>query len=174
MPVFRHGVFAKRIVRRTWPVLFVTLLAAAACSRRHPIPERLQARLKPVPDAVRPDLSRDEGEQALARQLRVAPVPAEDGEHKSNPVFPTRETLAEFYANNGHRLAWSDDSGQILPATKTLLDALRRARDHGLDPEDYPLGRLDLLGAEIGRAPLDDAAVARLADFDLLMTAAFF
>jgi murein L,D-transpeptidase YcbB/YkuD len=156
------------------PVLFVVLLATTACGPRHPIPERLEARLKSVAEVERPDLSRDEVEQALARQLRVAPVPAEDGENRSNPVFPTRETLTEFYANNGHRLAWSDDSGQILPPAKTLLDALRRAREHGLDPEDYPLSRLDLLEAQIGKAPLDDAAVARLADFDLLMTAAFF
>src|SRR5438270_3272277 len=176
MPLFRfpRAVAMRSVLRRAWPVLFVVLLAAAACGRRHPIPERLEARLKSVADAARSDLSRDEVEQALARQLRVAPVPAEDGEHKSNPVFPTRETLTEFYANNGHRLAWCDDSGKVLPPTKTLLDALRRAGEHGLDPEDYPLNRLDLLGAQIGKAPLDDAAVARLADFDLLMTAAFF
>ncbi len=43
-----------------------------------------------------------------------------------------------------------------------------------MDPEDYALSRLDLLEAQIGKRPLDDAAVARLADFDLLMTAAFF
>jgi hypothetical protein len=112
-----------------------------------------------------PDLSRDEVQQALARQMRLAPVPAKGGKSPSNPVFPTRETLTEFYATNGHRLAWCDDSGKLLPSTKTLLDALRRAGEHGLDPEDYALSRLDLLGAQIGKAPLDDAAVARLADF---------
>jgi L,D-transpeptidase YcbB len=101
-------------------------------------------------------------------------VPAEDRTHRSNPVFPTRETLTEFYAKNGQRLAWCDDSGKIRSATKTLLDALRRAGEHGLDPEDYALSRLDLLAEQIGRTPLDDAAVARLADFDLLMTASFF
>src|SRR3954471_1552166 len=171
---FPRVVAMRSVLRRGSPVLFVVLLAAAACGRRNPIPERLEARLKSVADVGRPDLSRDEVEQALARQLRVAPVPVEDGEHRSNPVFPTRETLTEFYANNGQRLAWSDDSGKILPPTKTLLDALRHAREHGLDPEDYPLSRLDLLGAQVGKGPLDDDAIARLADFDLLMTAAFF
>ncbi len=156
------------------PVLSVVLLAAAACGPRGPIPRRLEARLKSVAEVERPDLSRDEVEQALARQLRVAPVPVEDGKNLSNPVFPTRETLTDFYTNNGHRLAWCDDSGRILPSTTTLLDALRRAGEHGLDPEVYALSRLDLLGAQIGKPPLDDAAVARLADFDLLMTAAFF
>ena len=162
------------VPRRAWPVLFVVLFAAAACSPRDPIPRRLQARLKVVAGAERPDLSRDEVEQALARQLRMAPVPVEGGNNRSNPVFPTRETLAEFYANNGQRLAWCDDSGKLLPSTATLLDALRRAGEHGLDPQDYALGRLDLLVEQIGKPPLDAAAVARLADFDLLMTAAFF
>ena len=105
---------------------------------------------------------------------KVRPVPAESAENSTHAVFPTRETLVEFYANNGHRLAWCDEAGKILPSTKTLLDALRRADEHGLHPEDYALSRLDLLGSQIGKAPLDDAAVARLADFDLLMTAAFF
>ncbi len=171
---FRRVVAMRSVLRRAWPVLFVVLLAAADCGPCGPIPKRLEARLKSVADVGRPDLSRDEVEQALARQLRVAPVPAEGGENLSNPVFPTRETLTEFYVNNGHRLAWCDDSGRILPSTTTLLDALRRAGEHGLNPEDYALSRLDLLGAQIGKAPLDDAAVARLADFDLLMTAAFF
>lgn len=164
----------RSVLRRAWPVLFVVLFAAAACGPRGPIPRRLEARLKAGAEVERPDLSRDEVQQALGRQLREAPVPAGGGENLSNPVFPTRETLTEFYANNGHRLAWCDDSGRILPSTTTLLDALRRADEHGLDPEDYALSRLDLLEAQIGKPPLDDAAVARLADFDLLMTAAFF
>ena len=118
-------------------------------------------------------MSRDEVQEALARQMRVAPVPARGGQDPSHPVFPTRETLGAFYADNGQRLAWSDDSGKLRPATETLLDVLRTAGDHGLDMEDYALSRLQHLRAGIGQAPLDDAAVARLADFDLLMTAAF-
>ena len=130
--------------------------------------------MKSVADMGRPGLSRDEVQEALARQLSVAPVPAQAGENPSNPFFPTRETLTEFYPNNGHRLAWCDDSGRILPSTRTLLDALRRAGEHGLDPEDYALSRLDLLGSQVGKTPLDDTAVAQLADFDLLMTGTIF
>jgi murein L,D-transpeptidase YcbB/YkuD len=160
--------------RHAWPVLLVVVLTFAACNRPDPIPRRLDERLKSVTGAARLDLSRDEVEQALARQLRTAPVPTQGRKDSTNPVFPTRETLAEFYAKNGERLAWCDDSGGILPSATTLLDALRRAAEHGLDPEDYALSRLDLLRAQLGKAPLDDAAVARVADFDLLMTAAFF
>jgi murein L,D-transpeptidase YcbB/YkuD len=163
----------RSVLRNTLPVLGVVLLAAVACGPRDTIPGRLQARLRSI-TAARPDLSRDEVEQALARQLRVAPVPSAGKGTPSHPVFPTRDTLTEFYASHGHKLAWCDDSGRIRPSTTILLDALRRAGEHGLDPEDYALSRLDLLGAQIGKGPLDDAAVARLADFDLLMTAGFF
>ncbi len=150
------------------------VLVASACSASDLIPRRLEERLKSVGVVKHTDLSPDEVEQALVRQLRFVPVPAEGAKNSANSVFPTRETLAEFYANNGHRLAWCDEAGKTLPSTKTLLDALRLAGEHGLDPEDYALSRLDLLEAQIGKAPFDDAAVARLADFDLLMTAAFF
>jgi len=155
------------------PVLLAVLLATSDCSSSKSPPRYLEERLTSIVDVKTPDLSRDEVQQALARQMRVAPVPAKGGANLSNPVFPTRETLTTFYANNGHRLAWSDDSGKLLPSTRTLLDALRRAGEHGLDPQDYALDRLDLLSAQVGAGPLDDATVARLADFDLLMTAAF-
>jgi murein L,D-transpeptidase YcbB/YkuD len=150
------------------------VLLAAACGTADPIPRRLEERLKSIAAPARKGLTPDEIEQALARQLRVAPVPAAGGDNPATRVFPTRETLAQFYADNGQHLAWCDDSGKTLPAAATLLDALRRAGQHGLDPEDYALGRLVSLEAQIGKAPFDDAAVARLADFDLLMTAAFF
>lgn len=155
-------------------LVVVVLLAAVSCNPRDTISERLEARLKAIAGEERSDLSRDEVHQALIRQLREAPVPAEGGANQSNPVFPTRETLTEFYVNNGYQLAWCDDAGTVLPAVTTLLDALRRAGEHGLDPEDYALSRLDVLLAQFSKAPLDDAAVARVADFDLLMTAAFF
>jgi murein L,D-transpeptidase YcbB/YkuD len=147
---------------RVGPVLLAVLLASAACGSRDPIP------------AAPRGLRSDEVEQALARELRIAPVPAKGGTNPSRPIFPTRETLAEFYADYGQRLAWCDESGGILPSATTLLDALRRAPEHGLDPEDYALSRLDRLRGRLGTVPQGDAAFARLADFDLLMTAAFF
>src|SRR6185436_783176 len=155
------------------PIL-VVVLAVSACNANDTIPRRLKERLQPAPVPERTDLTPDEIEQALARQLRSAPVPAAGAKNQTNPVFPTRETLETFYARNEHRLAWCDEAGKIAPQAATLLDALRRAGEHGLDPEDYAVSRLDLLESDVGKAPLDDAAVARLADFDLLMTAAFF
>ena len=159
---------------RVWLVLLIAGVAAAACDARDPIPRRLEERLRLVAAAGPVNLSADEVEKALARQLRTAPVPSEGGASPTNPVFPTRETLAAFYTSNEHRLAWCDEAGKTVASTKTLLEALRRAGEHGLDPEDYALSRLELLEAPIGKSPLDDAAIARLADFDLLMTSAFF
>jgi murein L,D-transpeptidase YcbB/YkuD len=155
------------------PGLFIVLLAVVACSPRDPIPLRLVERLKSAA-GVDKNLTPDEVEQALTREMRSVPVPAEGAAHQPGKVFPTRETLATFYEQNGNRLAWCDPAGKVLPSANTLLETLRRAGDHGLDPEDYALSRLELLRAKIDQGDLDDAAVARLADFDLLMTAAFF
>jgi murein L,D-transpeptidase YcbB/YkuD len=89
-------------------------------------------------------------------------------------VFPTREALADFYATNGNRLVWCDDTGKVQPSTETFINALKRSDEHGLHPEDYALSRLEALKARIEKGRLDDASVARMADFDVLMTAAFF
>ncbi len=158
---------------RAGSLAIALLLVSAGCAPSDPIPEHLEARLNSIGNLGRPDLSRDDVQQALAQQMRVAPVPATGGKNPSHRAFPTRESLIAFYAANGHRLAWCDDGGKLLGATKTLLDALRSSGEHGLIAEDYALDRLDHLAAQIGKGPFDDAAVARLADFDLLMTAAF-
>lgn len=83
------------------------------------------------------------------------------------------ETLKEFYARRGHRLAWCDESGKLLPRTTALLDGLRRAGEHGLDAAAYGVDRLEASRAALGKGALDDAGVSRLADFDLLVTATF-
>jgi murein L,D-transpeptidase YcbB/YkuD len=162
-----------RSPRSVLPGLFIILLAALSCSSPDPIPSRLLERLKSAA-GVDKNLTPDEVEQALTREMRSVPVPAKGAAHQPGKVFPTRETLATFYEQNGNRLAWCDDAGKVLPSATTLLETLRRAGDHGLEPEDYALSRLDGLREKIGKGDLDDEAVARLADFDLLMTAAFF
>jgi murein L,D-transpeptidase YcbB/YkuD len=162
-----------RLYSRAWLSFIALILLVSACNPGSPTARRLEARLKSIRDLGKQDLSRDEMQQALARQMRVAPVLSKGGKNLSNPVFPSRETLTEFYANNGRKLVWSDDVGELRPAAETLLDALQHAREDGLDPEDYALNRLTTLKTQIGKTPLDDDAVARLADFDLLMTATF-
>ena len=168
---------AMRLTRYgTGPILAILVLLSA-CRDTGPIPRSLGARLQSLADSEKKELSPDEIQQALSRQLRVAPVPSQGGgtpATTASPVFPTRETLTGFYDTHQQQLIWCDESGKTLPRAHQLLDVLRRAGEHGLAPEDYAVVRLDALEAQLGKGGLDDAAVLRLADFDVLMTAAFF
>ncbi|HEU5180956.1 MAG TPA: L,D-transpeptidase family protein [Candidatus Polarisedimenticolia bacterium] len=154
-------------------MLCAFLGAALGCGSGSGVANRLQERLKDLVDTGRPDVSADEIEAALAHQLRAAPVPAKGANRPSSPAFPTRQTLREFYAQRGQKLAWCGESGRVLAAADTLLDALSRSGDHGLNPEDYELSRLERMrgGMKEARAK---AAVSEWADFDLLLTTAFF
>ncbi len=151
----------------------VFLGAMLGCSSGSGIADRLQERLKDLVDTGRPNVSPDEIEAALAHQLRVAPVPSKGANRPSSPAFPTHQTLREFYAGRGQKLAWCGESGRVLAAADTMLDALSRAGDQGLDPEDYSLARLQRMRQGMQDAR-DKAAVAQWADFDLLLTTAFF
>jgi len=166
--------FRSRASRRAGATLalLVLLLAGASCQSGSETAARLEERLKEMAQHGRPNATPDEIEQALARELRVAPVPAKGSNRPSSPAFPTRRTLRDFYAGRQQRLAWCDDTGRLLPAAGTLLEALRAARDQGLDPEDYALSRLERLRGEMKEKP--EKAVNSWADFDLLMTTAFF
>lgn len=146
--------------------LFVAVLAAVRCGN----PEALETRLQGL--FADSELSPNDVQQALSRELRAAPVPAREGETApDDATFPTRRTLTDFYRTHGHRLAWSDTSGKILPRARILLDTLRRADTHGLVPVDYALDQLEPLEARIDEGSVDET---QLADFDVLMTASFF
>jgi L,D-transpeptidase YcbB len=163
-----------RSARGRWGLAFSVLVLGAACGTDRPIQRVLEARLKSLADVGKPDLSSDDLRQALARQLRAAPKGAKEGPGASKAAFPTRGTLQDFYADNAYHLAWFEDTGRSRPSVKIFLEALRRAGDHGLDPEDYYLSGLQGRQERIGEAPLDESAASSLADFDLLMTSAFF
>ena len=139
--------------------LAVSLLLAG-CGSTDPIPERLRARLGRLGAAPKTELSTDEIETALARQLRVA-----------DTAFPTQRTLTAFYADRADRLTWSDDSGKPLPRAAQAIEVLQRSAEQGLAPDDYEIARLEALRPTPG-GRLDDAAATRLADFDVLLTAA--
>lgn len=83
-------------------------------------------------------------------------------------TFLARSALPGFYEARGFTPAWTDaDRG--LRRVDALLRAVRRADDHGLDPEVYHLAALDSLAAEARTQPLPRVA----ADLDLLATDAF-
>jgi len=67
-------------------------------------------------------------------------------------------------------LVWSGARGKPTPAAATLIAALRRAGEHGLNPEDYAASRLAALDKEVR----GNGSAERLADFDLLATVGCF
>ena len=94
-------------------------------------------------------------------------------EAAGEPVYAS-EALPRFYQARGFAPAWVDDRGP-LPAAREMAALLARTGDQGLRPENYHLDRIDrLLAAADGDAatgaPPDAAALARLADLDLLLT----
>jgi L,D-transpeptidase YcbB len=144
--------------------LVAVLILLVGCSGSEPFPDRMKARLQSVFDTNN-EPKPDEVRSALLRDLRIAPAGAS--------AFPSRETIDELYTKRTYRPAWSDESGKLVPETTALLEALSKAGDHGLDPEDYVAARLQALEKEIRQGKSDERAAARLADFDLLATAAF-
>ena len=131
----------------------------AACGRGEPAPAGIQTRLASV---FRDEPSPDETRNALVRQLRTAPA--------AGTAFPSRATIDGFYAAHGNRLVWSDANGKPTQASATLIAALRRAGEHGLNPDDYAPERLEAMDKQIRESSTAD----RLADFDLLATVALF
>jgi L,D-transpeptidase YcbB len=94
-------------------------------------------------------------------------------EAAGEPVYAS-EALPRFYQARGFAPAWVDDRGP-LPAAREVVALLAGTGDQGLRPENYHLDRIDrLLAAADGDAatgaPPDAAALARLADLDLLLT----
>jgi murein L,D-transpeptidase YcbB/YkuD len=146
--------------------LAVALVAVVGCGAEDPVPKGLKTRLDSVLDVARKEPTPDDVRDALVRQLRVA---GSDG-----AGFPSRDAVAAYYAKHGNLLIWSDSKGTAHPQRAVLLDALRRAGEQGLDPNDYAADRLLAMEKEIGDRPRDPNAASRLADFDLLATTSFF
>ncbi|HZN03930.1 MAG TPA: L,D-transpeptidase family protein [Candidatus Polarisedimenticolia bacterium] len=156
-------------------LLAALLSASPACRSGSSITNRLEEILGGISErGGRKEASAGEIREALQHQLRVAPVPAAGSNRPSSPAFPTRQTLVEFYARRSQRLVWTSESGAILPVADTLLEALERAGEHGLDPAEYAVASLERMRKQVGAARGGASAVTRWADFDLLLTTAFF
>jgi murein L,D-transpeptidase YcbB/YkuD len=130
-------------------------LVVTGCRGADPIPERLKARLASVFDVSNKEPTPDEVRAALARQLRRT---------SGSGSFPSQATVGDFYAKHGSHLIWSDAAGKPVPGAATLITALRRAGEHGLDPDAYATDRLESMEKE--------RSAEGLADFDLLATTA--
>jgi len=85
----------------------------------------------------------------------------------TQPRSQVDSMAARFYERRGRRPAWSD-SGVVSRQARGVLDALTRAAEEGLNPEDYPVAAIDSLLRRGGGAP---DSLWRL---DSLLTRAFF
>ena len=74
----------------------------------------------------------------------------------ASETCPACEALDRFYAAREGRMAWTGPIGAGRFAE--LLDALRTATAHGLDPDDYELARLEASRPERADRLLDEAA----------------
>jgi murein L,D-transpeptidase YcbB/YkuD len=83
--------------------------------------------------------------------------------------------IPEFYAARDYRPAWTG-AGALRPAAAELLAAIASVDRYGLAPDDYHLQRLRQITRTLTRAfNRNGSADSRLrADYDLLMTDAFF
>ncbi|OGD21677.1 MAG: hypothetical protein A2W03_17225 [Candidatus Aminicenantes bacterium RBG_16_63_16] len=111
-----------------------------------------------------------------ALELRVGP-PGSQG-----PIFCRRDricgsdVLPDFYRARGFRPAWIDD-GLTLADAAAYLPALRQVTEDGLNPENYHLGAIEALLAEIKAASAKKKGQPRpedLADLEMLLTDSFF
>jgi murein L,D-transpeptidase YcbB/YkuD len=155
-------------------VATAALVMSACDSADHPAAGRMKDRLASVFNAADKNPTPDELRVALDRQLRSARLPEAGSAPAADAPFPSRRTLETFYDKQGGRMVWTDANGKLRPVATSLVSALGRASEHGLNPEDYAAGRLDSLAKEIAGGSGGDKAATRLADFDLLATTAFF
>lgn len=101
-------------------------------------------------------------------------------EAAAGPIFCQRDricgsdVLPPFYRGRGLRPAWIKDDLDLSEAASLLL-ALRRVEDDGLNPENYHLTTIKTLMAEVSHQKRGGSAVPAetLADLEMLLTDAF-
>lgn len=145
--------------------LVATLAAALAVG---PVAEPLSAQPAGSDDAVR--------ERIRVRLESHVPGPA--GVPSSLMVGGERllasSALPAFYEARVYRPAWIGSDGRPLPRARRLLEAVRRADEHGLRPGDYHAPEIDSLLSRVSRVRGADTVDARLlAELDFLLTDAF-
>jgi murein L,D-transpeptidase YcbB/YkuD len=85
-----------------------------------------------------------------------------------------RALLEGAYSPRDYRPFWSAGQG-LRPQAAALVQEIRNAHLEGLRPEDYRLGDIETLTAEVNEGPMtaEPVRAERLADLDLLLSDAF-
>jgi len=84
--------------------------------------------------------------------------------------------VADFYTKHGFIPVWTTTDGDLSANAKDLLSVIHNAYQDGLNPEDYHTKVIDAMLPTLNQGVSSDNpdAVARLANFDLTLTDAFF
>ena len=106
------------------------------------------------PDAPERLISRADAVRILVQNQLGEPFRNETGYEKAE-----HGALVEFYADSDHKTVWVDDNG-LRPKAQLVIRELRKARNFGLNPDDYDLPE------EVILAATDKTAAARLAEFE--------
>lgn len=111
--------------------------------------------------------------EAVQERIRTR-VEAQRRDLASLEMTLADRTVTPFYQNRAFSPIWLDDSGPR-PAATALLDALRGATDHGLQPADYHAAEIDSLLTHLQALQSTSANIdpQTAATFELLCTDAF-
>ncbi|MCB1765994.1 MAG: L,D-transpeptidase family protein [Candidatus Competibacteraceae bacterium] len=113
---------------------------------------------------------KDEIAAQICQRIRTEPLP--DRLTIDHRVLRTLDAMLPFYAERGYQPAWLDANGKPLPAATALIEALGEADRDGLRPSDYQRNGLQKRITTLQQHN-DALNIARLTDFDLLLTDAF-
>jgi len=147
-------------MRRPSPILSLLTMVAAVLATlpahaRTPITARPSCALRLAAEA-------DDARVRLCRFIEAGELP----DLRWPDFISYREQVRQFYGS-AFSLAWTSNSAPT-PQARTLIQALQRAEEHGLEPEDYDASRWTArLARFVSASPVSSEELAR---FDLALT----
>jgi murein L,D-transpeptidase YcbB/YkuD len=105
-------------------------------------------------------------------QLQIEKQDAASASHSNQPLHAAKLAF-HFYTGRSFSPAWLAGDG-LLSNAEQLIHAIEKADEEGLDPEDYHLGLIRSLLAEVNLNTVwDDSDSPMLASLDIILTDAF-
>src|SRR5690242_13003187 len=120
-------------MRRPSPILSLLTMVAAVLATL-PAHARTPSTVRPS-CALRLAAEADDARVRLCRFIEAGELP----DLRWPDFISYREQVRQFYGS-AFSLAWTSNSAPT-PQARTLIQALQRAEEHGLEPEDYDASR---------------------------------
>jgi len=147
-------------MRRPSPILSLLTMVAAVLVTL-PAHARTPSTVRPS-CALRLAAEADDARVRLCRFIEAGELP----DLRWPDFISYREQVRQFYGS-AFSLAWTSNSAPT-PQARTLIQALQRAEEHGLEPEDYDASRWTArLARFVSASPVSSEELAR---FDLALT----